>query len=154
METLEWHSYNIDMRHSYTTYIRVQQRMDPLTQSLHHTYDNHVRSEVFRGHVGAINQLFSDRHLSTLWVTSVHTHTICHECLPGSKVNLCTGPIWTYEKPYLEPPIPLRVRHVGTNNHPVATLDRVGTAKCMATVVYWTKLTPKKTYWTSNNTHG
>ena len=45
-------------------------------------------------------------------VTSVHAHTICHECVPGSTGNLCTGPIWTYKKPYLEPPIPLRVRHV------------------------------------------
>ena len=27
-------------------------------------------------------------------------------------VNLCTGPIWTHKKPYLELPIPLRVRHV------------------------------------------
>ena len=95
-----------------------------------HIYDNHVRSEVFWIHVGAVNHLFSSRKLSTLWVMSVHTHThthtICQDCSSGCKGNLCTGPIWTYKKPYLEPPIPLRVRHVGTNNHPVATLDRWG----------------------------
>ena len=97
----------------------------------HYTTFTTTTLDILPGHVNVENETTLQwlPPINIMGNECVHTHITCQECVPGSKVYLCTGPIWTYKKPYLEPPIPLRVRHVGTNNHPVATLDRVGTAK-------------------------